>query len=106
MPTKPREIRPVPEIIRRLAQQGLLRLSDKAESCVATTMLDVEDIENAIIEGRLVKRERDETGQVRWKYTIIGPAHSGRPVYCAGKVITTGGGVRYFVLTAHWADQR
>lgn len=95
----------VPPEIRRMAREGRLRLSDETIEYIETTTIDVDDIENALNTGELIKKEKDEKNEAPWKYTVIGPGVSGKRVYCAGKIRH----VRldeFFVITAHWADER
>ena len=56
-------------------------LSSKARRCLAVDNLSLQDLEASILNGHVVKKEIDETGQSRNKYVIIGPALDGRPVY-------------------------
>jgi hypothetical protein len=101
-----RRLRPVPERIKELVRDRRIRFSGKVEKLLSGLELDREEICEAVLDGTVTKRERDETGQSRWKYTVIGPSRSGRKVYCAGKVILTNYGMRFFVITAHWAKDR
>ncbi|MBI4870417.1 MAG: hypothetical protein HY814_02495 [Candidatus Riflebacteria bacterium] len=96
-------IRPVPELLKRLVLADRVALSAKTRLLIRTSSLRVEDVLHAILEGRLVKRERDELSKIRWKYTVIGPALGGRAVYCCGKVLEDEDGKMYFIITAHWA---
>lgn len=61
-------------------------------------------MQNAIIYGKLIKKERDETGVAKYKYTIIGPALDGDPLYCCGKIRKRRSGEEYFIITFHGAE--
>lgn len=98
-------MKPVPESIRRLAAQGNVALSDKAERRLADDGFSFDDLLTSIIEGSVVKKEIDQTGVARYKYVIIGPSLSGRLVYSCGKVVSSNEGQEYFVITAHGADR-
>lgn len=93
---------PVPERIRALVRQGHVVLSSKARRCLADDNLSLEDLDASILNGHVVKKETDETGQSHYKYVIIGPALDGRPVYSCGKIID---GIIYFIVTAHQASR-
>jgi hypothetical protein len=63
----------------------------------------VEDIDSAILNGCVKKKERDELKQSLdgWKYTFLGPDVSGYEFYCCGKLMRTGKGDVFLVITAH-----
>lgn len=60
----------------------------------------LEDLRHSIINGEVVKKEKDEKKAARYKYTIIGQAISGRPIYSTGKIITVDK-KKYFIITFH-----
>jgi hypothetical protein len=62
--------------IRALVRQGEYVLSVHAENEMAEDGFTEEDLEAAILNGRIVRRERDRIG--RPKYVIEGTARNGR----------------------------
>ena len=64
------------EKIRSLVRQGEYILSIHAENELADDRLTEQDLEAAILNGRIVRRERDRIG--RPKYVIEGTALDGR----------------------------
>ena len=62
--------------IRALVRQGEYVLSVHAENEMADDGFTDDDLEAAILNGRIVRRERDRLG--RPKYTIEGTARDGR----------------------------
>jgi len=61
----------VPEQIVKLVSKGLIEFSEKGYRQLFKGPYDENDIQNAIIFGTVVKKERDETRVARYKYTII-----------------------------------
>jgi hypothetical protein len=59
------------------------------------------DIEASIASGQVIKKQKDETQSSigNKKYTIVGNALCGRPIYSVGKLISTDDGVCYRFLT-------
>lgn len=106
--TRSREarLRPVPPAILRLVAQERVKFSRKAWQEVQGPFFAVADVLHALLNGVVVKRERDETGQARFKYTVHGPSLGGRTVYCAGKVIADEDEALFFVITNHWVRSR
>jgi hypothetical protein len=90
--------------IRGLAARNELLLSDKALAFVQAGDLDLDDIRFALMTAtRIYKKERDEKRAAvdGYKYTIIGKACSGLPIYTCGKIIEWLDGRTYFLITAH-----
>lgn len=92
----------VPTQIKELIKQHRVILSGKARQQLTTGRFDTDDLLNSILCGDLVKKEKDEQNQARYKYTIIGPACSGEQLYSCGKIITMLEKT-YFVITFHEA---
>jgi hypothetical protein len=90
----------IPQEIVRLIQQRRYLLSSKARNQLHVGRFSTEDLLNSIIHGQVTKKERDETGKAKYKYTIIGPALSGERIYSCGKIIYLDGKT-YFVITFH-----
>lgn len=96
-------MRNLPEQIQKLVSRGLLDFSEKAFRQLFAGIYDEEDIQNAILLGTVIKKERDETGVAKYKYTIIGPSLRGDQIYCCGKIRKKGNGRIYFIITFHGA---
>lgn len=92
----------VPDRIRKLVAEEKLSFSEKAILQLYNGPFDIEDLKNSILFGTVIKKERDEMGIARFKYTIIGPAISGALVYSCGK-IRKREGREYFLITFHEA---
>jgi len=90
----------VPQEILRLIQQRRYLFSSKARDQLNDGRFLTEDLVHSIIHGRVTKKERDETGKARYKYTIIGPAISGEQIYSCGKIVHLDRKT-YFVITFH-----
>lgn len=71
---------------------------------MARANLSLVDLEHSVLHGSVRKKEKDETGMSRYKYTIVGPSPSGRAVYSCGKVVTDDDGKTYLFITAHDLD--
>lgn len=89
----------VPEQIIMLVSQGLLEFSEKGYRQLFEGQYDENDIQNAIVFGTVVKKERDETKVAKYKYTIIGPSLTGDALYCCGKIRKKVDGKKYFIIT-------
>jgi len=63
---------------------------------------EVADIENSILNGKLTKAEQDEMHRSvdGKKYTIRGRCKSGLPFETVGKLMESGDGEYYFLITA------
>jgi len=94
----------VPEKILWLVARGLIEFSGKGYQQLFEGPYNRSDVQNAIAYGKLLKKERDETGAAKYKYTIIGPALSGDPLYCCGKIRQRRSGEEYFIITFHGVD--
>jgi hypothetical protein len=92
---------PVPEKILRLVSRGYIEFSGKGYQQLFAGPYDEDDVKNAILFGTVIKKERDETKVAKYKYTIIGPALDGAPLYCCGKIRQKGSGEEYFIITFH-----
>jgi len=95
---------PIPEKILWLASRDLMEFSGKGYQQIFEGPYNRRDVQNAIAYGKVMKKERDETGVAKYKYTIIGPALSGDPLYCCGKIRKRRSGEEYFIITFHGAD--
>lgn len=93
-------MKPVPKTVLQLIRQEQILFSKKAWSQIVNGMFSLDDLIHSIINGKLVKKEKDELEQASYKYVIIGPALSGTPLYSCGKIITHGEN-NYFVITFH-----
>ena len=67
-------MRPVPESIKKLIRTEKIAFSRKARSVLFSGILTMDDLICSILNGSVIKRERDETRRAKFKYTIIGPA--------------------------------
>lgn len=93
-------MRQVPQEIIRLIQQRNYLLSSKARKQLHAGRFSTEDLLHSIVHGQVIKKERDETGKAKYKYTISGPALNGEPIYSCGKTIYLNRKT-YFVITFH-----
>lgn len=93
----------VPDTIIRLVKADYLLVSEKTRSQLKTGPFCLDDLIHSILHGKVVKKERDEQKKARYKYTIIGPAMSGRLLYSCGKIVQQREKM-YFVITFHKAD--
>ena len=75
------------DIIRVLVKQGDYILSIHAENGLADDRFTEEDLEAAILNGRIVRRERDRIG--RAKYVIEGTALDGRGMTAVAQYFQT-----------------
>lgn len=96
-------MRQVPESIKKLIRAESIAFSKKARRVLFSGILTLDDVICSILNGSVVKRERNETKKARFKYTIIGPALSGRPVYSCGKIVKDEREEEYFIITFHEA---
>lgn len=90
--------------IRGYAARNALELSGHALDSVLAGELSVDDIQCALLTAtQIAKRERDKEGEAvdGYKYTIIGLARSGLPIYTCGKIVVWINGKTYFLITAH-----
>src|SRR5258708_38738262 len=90
--------------IRGFAAGNDLWLWGHALAAVESGELHVEDIRFALMTATAIdKRERDEEGEAvdGCKYTIIGRACGGLPIYTCGKIVERLDGRTYFLITAH-----
>lgn len=92
---------PVPRSIKELVQKEQIGYSDKAYDSLLEGLFSLDDLIYSIINGAVVKKERDETRKARYKYTIIGPALGDRLIYSCGKIIEHKGRKQYFIITFH-----
>jgi len=93
----------VPESIKKLVRAERIAFSKKARSVLFSGILTLDDLICSVLNGSVVKREKDETGRAKLKYTIIGPALSGRSVYSCGKIVRDEREKEYFIITFHEA---
>jgi hypothetical protein len=90
--------------IRGFAVRNDLLLSGHALTAVEGGELDVDDIQFALMTAtEISKRERDEFGGAvdGYKYTIVGKARGGLPIYTCGKIVEWLDGRTYFLISAH-----
>lgn len=81
----------VPSQIVELVTHGKMVLSEKARrQADSYPWFTTVDLENSIIHGRVIKKEKDERKESKYKYVIVGPAINGSPVYSCGKVVKRG----------------
>ena len=90
----------VPALIKDLIKHRRIILSGKARDQLTTGRFDTDDLVNAILHGNVIKKEKDERQRAQYKYTIVGPACSGEPMYSCGKVVTLLE-KNYFIITFH-----
>ncbi|OGB99697.1 hypothetical protein A2V82_01125 [candidate division KSB1 bacterium RBG_16_48_16] len=94
----------VPEQIVRLVSRGLIEFSEKGYRQLFEGPFDENDVQNAVIYGTVVKKEKDQTKVAKYKYTIIGPSLKGDPLYCCGKIRKKSDDKKYFIITFHGAS--
>ena len=86
--------------LERIREQIRLRqydMSGHAMEEMAEDNLDIEDIERAIVNGRIGRVERDDPRGT--KYVVEGIAGDGKtPVGVVGRFVTTG---RYLIITVY-----
>lgn len=92
---------PVPDKVRWLVSRGYIEFSGKGYKQLFVGPYDEDDVKNAILFGKVIKKERDETKVAKYKYTIIGPAVDGTPLYCCGKIRKKSSDEEYFIITFH-----
>ncbi|MCI0695599.1 hypothetical protein L0337_26790 [candidate division KSB1 bacterium] len=93
----------VPEEIIYLVERDFLIFSQKAEHLLEIGRFSFDDLKHSLLNGYVRKKERDEIGEARYKYTIIGPARSGEAIYSCGKIVRRHG-KQYFIITFHEAE--
>jgi hypothetical protein len=93
----------VPEEIIYLIERDLLLFPQKAEQLLEFGRFSFEDLKHSLLNGYVRKKERDETREAQYKYTIIGPARSGETIYSCGKIVRRQG-KQYFIITFHEAE--
>lgn len=92
---------PVPEKILWLVSRGFIEFSGKGYQQLFDGPFEEDDVKHAILFGKVRKKERDETKVAKYKYTIVGPAQNGAPLYCCGKIRQNDFGEEYFINTFH-----
>lgn len=92
----------VPREIIYLANHDYILFSRKAENLLETGRYSFDDLKHSLVNGHVRKKEKDETGEAQYKYTIIGRARSGEKIYSCGKIVHRGR-KRYFIITFHQA---
>lgn len=91
----------VPRQIVELVNHHKFVLSEKARrQADSYPWFTTDDLEKSVIHGRVLKKQRDERGETKYKYVIVGPSISGPPVYSCGKIVKRDSQF-YFVLTFH-----
>ncbi len=96
-------MKPVPNSIIKLVRREKIAFSQKAQRVLFSGELTLDDLICSILNGCVLKKERDETRKSRFKYTIIGPTLSGKSAYSCGKIVTYGKETEYFIITLHEA---
>ncbi len=92
------------ERISLLVRSGQYHLSEHVvNEKIAPNDYLVEDIEDSILSGSIVKSERDEVGVSvdGKKYTILGQTRDGLSLYTVGKIVRDDEGELYFVITIY-----
>lgn len=92
----------VPQEIIMLVKSRQVLLSGKARHRLDTDLFDTDDLIYSIAHGKILKKEKDEQGVSRYKYTVIGPSRGGNPIYSCGKVVQLNK-KSYFIITFHEA---
>jgi len=89
--------------IRYLIVRQRYLLLEKAQQLYREGYFELEDFENSVCHGEVVKTERDEMRDCKGhkKYVIIGPDTHGYDFYSVGKIKSESGECVYVVLTAH-----
>ncbi len=90
----------VPSQIISLVKGHQVFFSAKARHQLDTGIFDSDDLIHSVLNGEIVKKERDEQKTSHYKYTIAGPSCSGTPIYSCGKIISLLKKA-YFVITFH-----
>ncbi len=90
----------VPLNIIKLISKNKFGFSEKAFGQLYEGRFNLEDLKNSILYGRLVKKERDETGITTYKYIIIGPSKAGELIYSCGKIVRRNE-TEYLIITFH-----
>ena len=87
----------VPEIILKLILSYKFDYSKKAALFLRTSRFGDDDLINVVRQGFVQKKQKDEKKKSRFKYTMLGPALDGTPMYLVGKKVSG----RVFVITFH-----
>ena len=90
----------VPNRIKDLIKQHRIIFSGKARDQLTTGRFDTADLLNSIWHGHVIKKEKDEQKRAQYKYTSVGPACCGEPLYSCGKMVTLLEKT-YFIITFH-----
>ncbi len=89
-----------PNQIISLVKDHQVLFSAKARHQLDTGIFDSDDLIHSVLDGEVIKKERDEKKISGYKYTIIGPSRSGVPIYSCGKIISLLEKA-YFIITFH-----
>jgi len=95
-------MRIVPKQIASLVKRHQVLFSGKARHQLDVGNFDTDDLICSILHGEVVKKEKDERKESQYKYTIIGPSRSGKPIYSCGKIVKLLEKT-YFIITFHEA---
>jgi hypothetical protein len=89
--------------IRKLVRCGSYELSDHVVDAIEANEFTVDDIEDSILSGRIVCRQKDEVNTAidGYKYKIIGRTQSGMPLETIGKIQEGFDDNEYFLITAY-----
>lgn len=96
-------MRTVPKQIASLVKHRQVLFSAKARHQLDMGDFDTDDLIHSILYGQVVKKEKDERKESQYKYTIIGPSHSGDSIYSCGKIVKLLEKT-YFIITFHEAE--
>lgn len=80
-------MRAVPKQIIELVKNHQVIFSEKAQHQLDVGRFGTDDLIHSILHGKVVKKEKDEQKLSQYKYTIIGPSHSGASIYSCGKIV-------------------
>lgn len=89
--------------IKSLVATRCFRFTMHATDQFAASPLNVADFQHAISNSMVSKRERDETGEAPYKYTLLGRSKGGKSVYCEGKIVKSGEREEFKVISVHVA---
>ena len=96
----------VPQTIVELVAKKQWYFAQKVVHALDACEFTRDDLRECVLDGRLDKWERDETGEAvdGKKYVIHGCAAGGYPFYVCGKILCDDEGRFFFFITAHRRD--
>ena len=97
----------VPQTIIELIAKKQWGFGQKVLDALNACEFTRDDLRQCVLDGRLDKSERDETGEAAdgRKYVIHGRAGGGYPFYVCGKILCDDEGRYFFFITAHRRDR-